>query len=65
MQRSNARKFALSLESLESRNLQSALSTTAAVVPPVTSTPAVVTSFQNQDMNATHSYHSVAGFFGQ
>jgi hypothetical protein len=67
MARLDARRTAPSLESLESRNMQSALSVGANVsgMGAAGPTTAVVTSFQAPGVNAPNTYHSVGGFFGQ
>jgi hypothetical protein len=69
MPRQNVRKFGLSLESLEGRNLQSVLSLGGgqASDPPVTQSPAVIVQ-NSQQLGAnlsTHAYHGIVGFFGQ
>jgi len=69
MPRQNDRKFGLSLESLEGRDLQSVLSLgdSQASDPPVTQNPAVIVQ-NSQQLGAnlsTHNYHGIVGFFGQ
>jgi hypothetical protein len=69
MPRHNERKTAPTLENLETRNLQSALSVGAhaaavgAVAP--TSAILVLSSRQSQDMGSLHAYHEIGGFFGR
>jgi hypothetical protein len=69
MPRLNDRKFGLSLESLEGRNLQSVLSLggSQASDPPVTQNPAVIVQ-NSQQLGANLSaanYHGIVGFLGQ
>jgi hypothetical protein len=67
MYRHNHRKTALILETLEGRNLQSALVSggNQALLPAVQSNPAVISSTPIDVNIVAHGYHGVVGFFGQ
>jgi hypothetical protein len=67
MPRHNDRKFALALETLEGRELQSGLITTSALASTptvVASNPALISPAAGANI-AGHAYHGAVGFFGQ